>query len=355
MESRDRPTPTSASALGTRDRTAANGATEAATPFAVIAPTSGQPSTDAFVLEVLPPEDTVVKPSPWDKARIWVDKRFYALAALPALFVITVVVAVPLLIGIYLSFTNYTPIQPTFAWAGLTNYVNIIHNAQIHVVINNTIIYAGAGIVIQMVLGLGVALLLARPMRHMAIFRVIYMLPLMVPGVAAAVTWSVLFNTSNGWVNYFFSLVGLPQLNWAGSSHTAMPTVLIASAWTGVPIVGIILLAGLLTLPKEPFEAAKIDGASPGRVLWHITLPGLRPVLAFATLFQLVNLFREFANFQIITGGGPGLSTNVLNFYVYQTTFVFGELGLGAALAVVLVVIMAIPLITIYKVAGRGR
>jgi len=354
LERRDRPAPTSVSALGTRDLPDAETVPEGGA-YAVIAPASSQPGTEAILLGVLPPAEAVAKPSPLDKARAWVDKRFYALAAIPALVVITAIVAVPLGIGIYLSFTNYTPIQPTFAWAGLVNYVNIIHNAQLHVVINNTVIYAGAGIAIQLILGLGVALLLARPLRHMAIFRVVYMMPLMVPGVAVAVTWSVLFNTSNGWVNYFFSLVGLPQLNWAGGSHTAMPTVLIASAWTGIPVISIILLAGLLTLPKEPVEAATIDGASPARVLWHITLPGLRPVIAFAALFQLVNLFREFALFQIITGGGPGLSTSVLNYYVYQTTFVFGELGLGAALAVVLVFIMAIPLITIYKLAGRGR
>jgi multiple sugar transport system permease protein len=284
-----------------------------------------------------------------------VDKRFYALATIPALLVLTVVIAVPLVIGVYLSFTDYTPILPTFAWAGLVNYQNILHNSEIHVAINNTIIYAGAGIVIQMVLGLGVALLLARPIRRMAIFRVIYMLPLMVPGVAGAVTWSVLFNTGNGWINYFFSVVGLPQYNWTGDPHTAMPTILVASAWTGIPVISIILLAGLLSLPKEPVEAAMIDGASSPRILWHVTLPSLRPVLAFAAIFQIVNLFREFALFEIVTGGGPGLSTNVLNFYVYQTTFVFGELGLGAALAVVLVVLMAIPLVVIYRLSGLGR
>lgn len=291
-------------------------------------------------------------PSGWAKLRDWVDSRFYVLATIPALAVITIVVAVPLVIGVYLSFTNYTPVAPTFSWAGLTNYDTILHNSQIHVAINNTVIYAGAGIVIQLVLGLGVALLLARPIRRMAIFRVIYMLPLMVPGVAGAVTWSVLFNTGNGWINYFLGLVHLPQPNWTGNPHTAMPTILVTSAWTGIPVISIISLAGLLSLPKEPVEAAMIDGASSPRVLWHITLPALRPVLAFAAIFQMVNLFREFALFQIVTGGGPGLATSVLNFYVYQTTFVFGELGLGAALAVLLVVIMAIPLAVIYKLSG---
>jgi multiple sugar transport system permease protein len=314
-----------------------------------------QTNTQALTTPLLPPAQVGGPRKPGARLRGWVDKRFYALATIPALVVLTVVIAVPLVIGVYLSFTDYTPILPTFAWAGLVNYQNILHNSEIHVAINNTVIYAGAGIVIQMVLGLGVALLLARPIRRMAIFRVIYMLPLMVPGVAGAVTWSVLFNTGNGWINYFFSVVGLPQYNWTGDSHTAMPTILAASAWTGIPVISIILLAGLLSLPKEPVEAAMIDGASSPRILWHVTLPSLRPVLAFAAIFQIVNLFREFALFQIVTGGGPGLSTNVLNFYVYQTTFVFGELGLGAALAVVLVVLMAIPLVVIYRLSGLGR
>ncbi|HTX01947.1 MAG TPA: sugar ABC transporter permease [Acidimicrobiales bacterium] len=289
------------------------------------------------------------------RLRSFVDRRFYTLATIPALVVVTAVVAVPLAIGIYLSFTNYGPTTPSFDWAGLVNYKNIVDNGQIHVVINNTLIYAGTGIVIQVALGLVLALLLARPIRRISFFRVIYMVPLVVPGVASAVAWSVLFNTGSGWINYFLGLVHLPQPNWTGNAHTAMPTILIASSWGGVPIIAIILLAGLLSLPKEPVEAARIDGASAWRVLLHITLPGLRPVIAFAALFQIVNLFREFALFDIVTGGGPGLATNVINYYVYQQTFQFGSLGLGAAMAVLLVVMMAIPLVVIFKLSGRGK
>lgn len=291
----------------------------------------------------------------WASLCSWMDRRFYVIATAPALLVITAVVAVPILVGIYLSFTNYLPISPSFAWAGLVNYADILHSGQLHTVIGNTAIFAGGGIVVELVLGFGAALLLARRLWGMAIFRVIYIMPLMIPAVAADVTWSVLFNTSNGWVDWFLGLVGLPKLNWAGDPHTAMITCIIANAWVGFPLISMILLAGLLTLPREPFEAAKVDGASSMRTLWHITLPGLRPVIAFATIFQLVNLFREFAVFQIITGGGPGLTTNILNFYVYQQTFVFGELGLGAAMAIVLVVLMAIPVIIVYKLSGRGR
>ncbi len=299
---------------------------------------------------------TTLAPGPRQRTRLssWLDRRFYVLATVPALVVVSVIVAIPLFIGIYLSFTNYTPVRPTFSWGGLVNYDQIYTSPTVHAAIKNTAIFAGAGIVIEMIFGLFFAILLARKFRGISWFRVIYMMPLLVPGVASAVAWSVLFNTGNGWINYFASVVGLPQLNWAGGTHTAMPTVIIANAWAGIPIITIILLAGLLSLPKDPVEAARIDGASELRVLYHVTLPALRPVLAFAALFQMVNLFREFAAFAIITGGGPGLATSVLNYYVYQTTFVFGELGLGAALAVLLVGVMAVPLLVIFKLSKRG-
>ena len=156
--------------------------------------------------------------------------------------------------------------------------------------------------------------------------------------------WRALLNTSSGWVNYLFSLVGPPQPNWLASPHTAMPSVLLADVWSGAPTVAIIVLAGLLALQKDPVEAARVDGATDWQIFPRITLPALRPVLAFAAAFRLVDLFRQIALFQAVTGGGPGLATTVLNFFVYQTTFVFGELGYGAALAVLLIVMMIIPL-----------
>jgi multiple sugar transport system permease protein len=289
------------------------------------------------------------------KIHSWIDKRFFAMAAAPAIVLVTLVTLVPLIIGIYLSFTNYEPINPSFKFAGLVNYRELLHDGNTHAAIKNSLIFAGAGIVIELLFGLGIALLLSRRMRGMSILRTIYVLPLMVAGVASAVTWRALLNTSNGWVNYFLGLVGLGQPNWLASTTTAMPSVILADAWGGVPIIAIVLLAGLLSLPKEPVDAARMDGASEFAILRYITLPGIRPVLAFAVLFRLVDLFRQFALFSIVTGGGPGLATNVLNFYVYQTTFVFGELGYGAALAIALVVLMAIPLLIIFKLASRGR
>jgi multiple sugar transport system permease protein len=190
-------------------------------------------------------------------------------------------------------------------------------------------------------------------MRGMGVFRTLYILPLTVAGVASAVAWRALLNTNNGWINSFLGSLGGPQPDWLANQHTAMPSVLLADVWSGAPTIAIIVLGGLLALPTEPVEAARVDGASAFQVFRYITLPALRPVLAFAALFRLVDLFRQFALFQLVTGGGPGLATTVLNFYVYRSTFVFGQLGYGAALALLLVVLMLIPLAFIYRLARR--
>jgi multiple sugar transport system permease protein len=288
--------------------------------------------------------------------RRWLDRRFFALAVLPAVFVVTAVTLVPILFGIWLSFTNYQPLDPSLQWAGLGNYSGIISgpNAYFtHVAIVNTLIFVGGGLALETSLGVLLALILARNMRGMAIFRTIFVIPLMVAGVASAVSWRSLLNAGNGWINYFLGLAGLPQPDWLGSPHIAMLSIILVDAWGGVPIIAIIVLAGLLILPQDPFDAARIDGASEMAIFWHIKLPGIRLVLAFAMMFRIIDLFRQFAEFQVITGGGPGLSTNVLNFYVYQQTFFDGNLGFGAALAVLLVFMMAVPLLIMFRLARQ--
>ena len=284
----------------------------------------------------------------------WLDRRFFVLAAMPAIFVVTAVTLVPIIFGIWLSFTNYQPLDPSLQWGGFGNYTGIINgpNAYFtHVAIVNTLIFVGGGLALETLLGVLLALVLARNMRGMAVFRTIFVIPLMVAGVASAVSWRSLLNTSNGWINYFLSVVGIPQPNWLGDPHTAMLSIILVDAWGGVPIIAIIVLAGLLLLPEDPFNAARIDGASEFAIFWHIKLPGIRLVLAFAMMFRIIDLFRQFAEFQVITGGGPGLSTNVLNFYVYQQTFFDGNLGFGAALAVLLVLLMAVPLLIMFRIA----
>jgi multiple sugar transport system permease protein len=279
------------------------------------------------------------------------DARFFAFAAAPAFVVVAGVTLVPVLVALALSFTGYSATRPTPNFIGLQNYATAVGDLQLRSVLLTTLVFVGFAVVVETALGLGLALLLRRGFRGVGFFRTVYLVPLMVAGIASATAWRALLNTSGGWVNYFLGLAHIPAPDWLASANWAMPSVILVDAWTGAPVVAILLLAGLLGVAVEPAEQAVVDGANAWQVFWYITFPAIRPVFAFAVLFRVVDLFRQFALFQLLTGGGPGLKTTVLNYFVYQNTFQFGKLGYGATLAVILVVVMAIPLGLLFRFA----
>src|SRR6201994_3303790 len=281
------------------------------------------------------------------------DRRFFRVAAVPAFLAVFVVTVVPLVVGLGLSFSSVTSTHNGVLPLTFGNYAHIWDDSEVHTVLLNTLIYVVLAVGLETLLGLGLALLMTRKNRAISVFRVIFLLPLTVAGVAAAVSWGALLNTSQGWVDYWLKLVHLPQPNWLASSTTAMPSVVLVDLWSGVPVVAVIVLAALLSAPKDPIEAALVDGAGPWARFRYVTFPAIRPALMLAALLRTVAAFQQFALFQILTGGGPGLNTTVLNFYVYQQTIVFNNIGYGAALAMLLLVVMAVPLLVLFGFSRR--
>jgi multiple sugar transport system permease protein len=283
------------------------------------------------------------------------DRRFFLLASLPAFIVVFIVTIAPLVAAFGLSFTSYTSSNPIISWTGLRNYRLLFSDPNVPTVLITTAEYAVAAVILETVIGAILALLMARKMRGVSVYRVLYLIPLMVAGIASAVAWKALLNTSAGWVNAILHLFGIPPANWLASPHVALPAIIIADIWTGAPVVAVLVLAGLLALPEEPVEAARVDGASQLQILRYVTLPAIRPVLGFAVIFRTVEVFRQFGLIQVMTGGGPGVKTTVLNYYIYQNVFMYGNISYGSALAVLLIVAMAIPLGIIYFITNRRR
>ena len=181
-----------------------------------------------------------------------------------------------------------------------------------------------------------------------------YTLPLLTAGVVIAVSWRFLLTPGFGWVNYLLGLVGLPQQLWTSGTLTALPSVIIADAWTGIPLMAILILAGLLGVRQELVDAATVDGASQRQVLRYVILPSIAPVITFGVLFQTVNLFRRFEIIQIMTGGGPGIATTTLNFYTYQNGFTENDMGYSSALSTLLIACMLVSLLA-FALIGRLR
>jgi multiple sugar transport system permease protein len=284
------------------------------------------------------------------------SNRFYVAAATPAVVVVAAIILVPLLVSLGLSVTGYSiDVPDALPFVGLRNYRQLISDPQVPGVLLNTLEYVIGSVVAEAVVGTAIAVFLASRFAGIRPLRVIYMLPLMVSWVPVAITWRALLDPQSGWVAATLTATGLPTpATWLGSPDLAMLTLVAIDMWVGVPFIAILSLTAILSLPADPEEAAMVDGASRFQIFRHITLPGIKPVLVIAVVFRTVDTFRQFALMDLMTGGGPGTRTTVLNYYTYLTTFQYGQVGYGAALAVAMVIIMIIA-VTLLFIFGRRR
>jgi multiple sugar transport system permease protein len=292
-------------------------------------------------------------PSRGASFRSWTEKHFLALVSWPSLIIMLAVTAVPFAITVGLSVTNYDLIRPDWKFTWWENFDRLIHDPSIPQIIFNTAYLVIATTVLDTVFGLVLALLMDYKRRGAGFIRALFMLPIMTAPIVVALTWRAMFNNDAGWINYFLGLVHLPQPTWLGDPHLAMPAVIISDMWTGIPFQAILLLAGLVSVPPELREAAISDGANRLQVFWHITLPSLRPVLFIAIVLRLIDAFRKFEGIQILTTGGPGLSSTPLNLQIYNTGLFYDQVGYAASMGVVLILMIAASVGILYVVAGR--
>jgi multiple sugar transport system permease protein len=281
------------------------------------------------------------------------DKHFLALVSWPALLVMLAVTAVPFVLTIGLSVTNYDLIKPDWKFTWWENFDRLIHDPQIpHIIFNTAYLVVGTT-VLDTVLGLLLAVLMDSRVRGTGLVRTLFMLPIMTAPIVVALTWRAMFNNDAGWINYFLGLLHLPQPVWLGDPHLAMPAVIISDMWTGIPFQAILLLAGLLAVPNDLREAAASDGASRLRVFWHVTLPSIRPVLFIAIVLRFIESFRKFEGIQILTTGGPGIASTPLNLHIYNTGLFYDQVGYAASMGVVLILMIGGSVGLLYLVARR--
>jgi len=266
------------------------------------------------------------------------------------------VTAVPFIVSIGLSLTNYDLVRSD-AWKfiGLGNFADLMadpHTPQI--VFNTAYLVVGTTVACTLV-GLALALLMETSVRGIGLIRSLYLVPIMTAPIVVALTWRAMFNNEAGWINYFLSLVHLPQPVWLGDPVLAMPTVIISDMWTGVPFMAVLLLAGLLAVPQDLKQAAEVDGASSWQIFRNVTLPAIRPVLFIAIVLKFMDGFRKFEGIQILTTGGPGYASTTLNLHIYNTGLTYDQVGYAAAFGVVMVLMIAGSIGLLYLIMGRDR
>lgn len=262
----------------------------------------------------------------------------------PALLLLGVFLLWPIAYLFYLSFTTGSFTAAGVRWAGLRNYWRLILSPDFWQVLGNTAYFTIATVLPSLVIPLVLAVLLNRSFALRGLLRTAYFIPSITSLVAAGLGFRWLFQT-DGPVNALLSYFGIEPISWLGSTIWAMPVLILLSIWKQLGFNMVVFLAGLQAIPPSRYEAAELDGANAWQQFWHITLPGLRPTLVFATVTTAIFTLRSFEQVYVITGGGPLNSTNLLVYYIYDQAFAQFDFGYAAAAATVL---LAVTLVLVY-------
>jgi multiple sugar transport system permease protein len=265
------------------------------------------------------------------------DRRQFAWALLtPAALVLLVFQVVPILMGIDASLRDYSLTDPAHPFTGLRNFRRVLTDAQfLSVVLVNTFAFMLLSVAGGVVLGLVFALLLNRPFWGRSVARTLIVFPLMVAPVVASIMIAWIFNDQFGVANAVLGLLGVPPVAWLVNPRLGLLIVILTDVWLQTPFYVLIILAGLQSMPREPHEAARVDGANVWQVFRNVTLPLLRPVLLVAIVIRSIDAFRVFDTVWTITKGEPGRATEVFSIYAYKEAFVFLNFGMGAAASLV--------------------
>lgn len=285
------------------------------------------------------------------------ERRFAIALFLPALAVLVVVTTVPLVYLVWSSFMRVNLSMPGMAgFAGFENYTNMLRDPRFWNSLWLTVIYTTSTVVAQIVVGLGLALLVLQIPRGQALMRVAAILPIVLAPVVVGLFWRTLVLAQDfGLVDLVTRALGLGSHNWLGDPQLALIMVIAIHTWQWTPFVFLVLLATLSSLPSDIYEAARIDRASAWKRFVHITLPMIRPTLVVVVILRMMVALSAFAAIFAATGGGPGSATEILNLYAYRTSFSDMNLGYGASLAVVMLVITLGVSLVLFRLRSAAR
>jgi multiple sugar transport system permease protein len=301
--------------------------------------------TDAAVIEA--PKKKQRKPRDRWRATGW---KFAA----PGLSMIAIVLGFPLVYALLLSLSSFTLLRPKLQpFVGLENFRSVMSGEYFWHSVWVTIKYSAVTVTAEFVLGLIVALMLNRVVRLKAVYFAILTVPMAMSPVSVGLIWHMLLQPNLGIVNRLLDLSGIGGVDWLGDPNLAFWTVVFVDVWQQVSFVILILAAGLASLPKDPYEAAEVDGAGDLQQFWYLTLPMLRPVAAIAIVIQLINETRTYDLVYVLTRGGPGIATDLLSYFAYRQAFLGLSLNEGAAVSFVLLIMVLVLTMVFFRLVTR--
>lgn len=259
----------------------------------------------------------------------------------PSVFILALISLYPFFFSIYLSTTNAS-LSNIKGFIGFSNYIELFKDPRFYNSLKLCLIFIIGATIIQLFIGFLLALLLNRDSLISKLSRLLLVIPMMVTPIVVGITWRFLYDADYGLINYILGLIGIHNVPWLINPNIALLTLILIDSWQWTPFMMLTILAGLRSLPIEPYEAASIDGASKFQGFRYITLPLLIPVVLVALLIRTIDAFKAFDIFFATTLGGPGTATEILSLFIYKTGFRYSHMGSAAALSIIMLIIIII-------------
>ena len=283
------------------------------------------------------------------------DRRFGYILAAPSVLIVILIILFPISFAIVSSFFDYTLINKSFNnFIGIENYLNAIKNERLFNSIVVTFFFVILVVFFEFLLGFFIAILLNTIERFKSIYYFILLLPLLINPIVVGLIWRMFLHPQLGILNYLLSLLGIEPVNWLGDPQMAFVTIIFVDIWHQVSFMIILLLAGLSAIPKEPYEAARSDGANIIDCFLHITLPYMRPVIIVTILIRLIFAIKTYDLIYIMTKGGPGDATDLISYYIYRSAFISLNLGEAAAMSSILLTIIVLLTLPLFRYMNRS-
>lgn len=285
--------------------------------------------------------------------RWWVPWMFLT----PTIVAVALFLVVPLFAGLFIAFTDWNVVSGLegIRWIGLGNFQELLGDPMFWSSVGRTLFYAGVGTPLTVVIGVLLGLALNQPMPGRGILRAIFFLPSLVNAIAAGTVWLLLLHPTSGLVNDTLRALGITEPpKWFISEQWALPAIVLMSVWIGAGYVAVLVIAALQDMPEDLYEAATLDGAGAWRKFWTVTFPGLVPIMTFLLITSFIGRSQAFGMIQFMTAGGPGDSTTVLSYYMYEVGFQSYRFGYAAAIGVMSMLGVLVMSVVMFRLQ-RGR
>jgi multiple sugar transport system permease protein len=283
----------------------------------------------------------------------FLDNHMHIAFPAPAIITLFIIVIFPVIYNIYMSFNKWKIGLGSPKFIGLQNYIEAFSDPRFWNGLKVMFYFSGLSLSIEIILGLLIAVYFNKEFKGSNFVQTIYIFPFAATPVAIALIWRIMLNPQIGVLNYFLSLVGLPGSLWVSDTRTVIISLVLVDVWKWTPMITLIVLAGLKSLPKDPYEAAVIDGANAFHIFTHITVPLIRPVLITALTLRSLDNLKEFDIIYTITQGGPGIASETLYLYSYKTAFSFFKAGYGSTLIIIVFLLVLFFNVAMNKIRYR--